>query len=70
MRVAIYFSLLSTFEWGWRDFNARGWLSRMQRYEYTLRGSAWLRTLSGLQALISLYLFVLWALTFFGSPFE
>jgi pentapeptide repeat protein len=68
--AAFYFSLLSAFAIGWREFNVGIWLTRIQRREYTLRATGWVRTVSGLQALMSVYLVALWVLTYFGRPFE
>jgi hypothetical protein len=68
--AALYFSVLSAFAIGWRELNVGTWITRIQRREYTLRATGWVRTVSGLQALISVYLVALWALTYFGRPFE
>ena len=65
-----YFSLLSAFSIGWRDINVGNWIARMQRREYVLRPTGWVRTVSGLQSLLSVYLLALWVLTYFGRPFE
>jgi hypothetical protein len=70
MRISLHFSLLSATTIGWRDFNLGNWISRLQRREYTLRATGWVRTLSGIQSLISVYLLALWVLTYFGRPFE
>ena len=43
---------------------------RLQRDEYALRGSGWVRTISGIQSLLSVYLLAMWALTQFGRLFE
>lgn len=67
---AFYFSLLSAFHIGWRDLNVGNWIARIQPREYTLRASGWVRTVSGIQSLISVYLLAIWALTYFGRPFE
>lgn len=69
-RIGLYFSLLSAFSIGWRDFNVGSWIARIQAQEYQIRGTGWVRTLSGVQSLISVYLLALWALTYFGRPFE
>jgi hypothetical protein len=66
----LYFSLISAFHIGWRDFNVGSWISRLQPREYTLHASGWLRTVSGAQSLISVFLLAIWALTYFGRPFE
>jgi uncharacterized protein YjbI with pentapeptide repeats len=68
--MAFYFSLLSAFQIGWRELNVGTWLSRVQSREYTLRATGWVRTVAGFQSLLSVYLLVLWALTYFGNPFE
>lgn len=67
---ALYFSLLSAFHIGWREFNVGIWLTRLQPHEYTLRATRWVRTVSGIQSLVSVYLIALWAVTYFGRPFQ
>jgi uncharacterized protein YjbI with pentapeptide repeats len=66
----LYFSLLSAFHIGWKDFNVGSWIARVQPREYTLSGSGWVRTVSGIQSLISVYLLAMAALSYFGRPFE
>jgi len=68
--IAIYFSLISAAQIGWRDLNVGNWISRIQPREYTLRATGWVRVVSGIQSLLSIYLLALWVLTYFGSPFE
>ena len=68
--MALYFSVLSAFAIGWRELNVGNWLTGIQRREYTLRGTGWVRTASGVQAVLSVYLIALWALTYFSRPFE
>lgn len=70
MKFAFMFSLLSAFQLGWRYLNVGSWLTRLQGKEYALRGSGWVRTLSGIQSLLSVYLLAMWALTQFGRLFE
>lgn len=67
---AAYFSLLSAFHIGFREFSVGTWISRLQRDEYTLRPVGWVRTVSGAQSLISVYLLAIWVLTYFGRPFQ
>lgn len=67
---ALYFSLLSAFHFGWRDLNPGTWLTRIQPSEFVLRGRGWVRVVSGLQSLASLYLIAMWILTYFGRPFQ
>ncbi|MCZ6604766.1 MAG: pentapeptide repeat-containing protein [Alphaproteobacteria bacterium] len=66
---ALHFSLASAFYIGWRDLNVGTWLSRLQSSDFTLRASGWVRVVSGLQSLLSVYLVAIWALTYFGRPF-
>jgi len=66
----LYFSVLSAFNIGWREFKVGNWIQRLQPKEYTLRATGWARTVSGVQALISVYLFAIWVLTYFGRPFD
>jgi Pentapeptide repeats (8 copies) len=68
--TAFYFSLLSAFNIGWREINVGNWLSRLQLHEYSLRATGWVRTVSGIQSLTSVYLVAIWVLTYFGRPFE
>jgi hypothetical protein len=35
-----------------------------------LRATGWVRTVAGIQSLLSVYLLALWVLTYFGRPFE
>jgi hypothetical protein len=68
--IGLYFSILSAFSLGWRELNVGTWIARVQPREYTLRPTGWVRTVSGIQSLLSVYLLALWVLTYFGRPFE
>lgn len=68
--LCFYFSILSAFRIGWREVNVGNWIARMQPREYTLRATGWVRTVSGVQSLISVYLLALSVLTYFGRPFD
>jgi len=67
---AVYFAVLSGFHIGWRDLNVGAWIARMQSKEFFLRGYGWVRVVSGIQSLVSVYLIAIWALTQFGRPFD
>ena len=67
---ALYFSLLSAFRIGWRGLNVGGWLTGLQPREYSLRARGWVRVVSGFQSIASVYLLAMWALTYFGRPFQ
>jgi hypothetical protein len=68
--LAAYFSLLSALRIGWGGLNFGIWISRMQPSEYALHATGWVRVVSGLQSLVSVYLVALTILTYFGTPFE
>ncbi len=70
VRWGLYFSLLSAFRIGWRELNVGSWLTQLQRREYALRAKGWVRVVSGVQSLVSVYHIAMWALTYFGRPFE
>ena len=65
--LAIYFSLLSAFRIGWHDLNFGTWFTRLQAREYLLKASGWVRVVSGVQSLLSVYLFGLWVIAMFGN---
>jgi hypothetical protein len=69
LRAAMFFSLMSTFNIGFRDINFGRWLRLLTKREYDLKAVGWARTVSGLQSLLSVYLIALWVLTYFGRPF-
>jgi uncharacterized protein YjbI with pentapeptide repeats len=68
--TGLYFSLLSAFNIGWHELNVGNWIQRLQADEYTLRATGWVRTVSGVQSLINIYLVAIWGLTYFGRPFD
>jgi hypothetical protein len=68
--LGLFFSLLSAFQIGWRELNVGNWITRLMPREYTLRATGWVRVVSGIQSLLSVYLLALWVLTYFGRPFE
>lgn len=66
---AIWFSVLSASKIGWRDLNLGSWFVNAQHDEYLLKATGWIRVVSGIQSLISVYLLALCILTYFGRPF-
>ncbi len=68
-RAALFFSLMSAFNLGFRDINFGRWLRMLTTREYDLKAVGWARTVSGFQSLLSVYLIALWVLTYFGRPF-
>lgn len=67
--TSMFFSLMSAFNIGFRDFNFGRWLRLLTPREFDIKAEGWLRTVAGLQSLISVYLIALWVLTYFGRPF-
>jgi hypothetical protein len=67
--LAVHVSLLSTFHIGFRELNVGVWITRLQRYDYTLQAVGWVRVVTGLQSLLSVYLIAMWLLSYFGKPF-
>jgi hypothetical protein len=65
-----YFSLLSAFQIGYKEFSVASWLTRAQPQEFSLGAVGWVRVISGAQSLLSVYLFAMWLLTYFGRPFQ
>jgi uncharacterized protein YjbI with pentapeptide repeats len=70
LRSAVYFSILSAFNIGFEAFNVGDWIRRVQAREYALQSTGWVRVVSGVQSLLSLYLLAIWVLTYFGRPFQ
>jgi uncharacterized protein YjbI with pentapeptide repeats len=68
--VAFSFSVTSAFAIGWHDLNFGTWIAQMWTREYRIRPTGWVRTVSGIQSLVSVYLLALWILTYFGQPFD
>jgi uncharacterized protein YjbI with pentapeptide repeats len=69
LRTAMFFSLMSAFNIGFRDINFGRWLRLLTKREYDLKAVGWARTVSGFQSLLSVYLIALWVLAYFGRPF-
>ena len=67
---AFQFSVASAFRIGWHELTVGSWLTALQLNDYSLAGTGWLRTVSGLQSLISVYLLAISLLTYFGRPFN
>jgi hypothetical protein len=69
LRAAMFFSMMSAFNIGFRDINFGRWLRLLTRREYDVKAVGWARTVSGFQSLLSVYLIALWVLSYFGRPF-
>ena len=69
IKTAVLFSVYSASEIGWGEFTIGDWLKRLQYKEYTLYSYGWVRTVSGIQSLVSTYLLAITILSYFGRPF-
>jgi hypothetical protein len=69
LRPAAYFSLISAANIGFEQFTPGDWIRRLQGREYSLEAVGWVRRVAGSQALLSVFLLAMWALTQFGRPF-
>ena len=70
LRLGLFFSLVSAFSLGLKELHLGNWISRLQKKEYILRPTGWVRTVAGIQSLISFFLLALWAFLYVGSIFE
>ena len=61
---AAWFSLLSAFQIGFREFSVGNWLTRVHPRQFTLEPTGWVRTVAGVQSLLSVYLLAMWVLTY------
>ncbi|KTD18760.1 IcmE/DotG protein [Legionella lansingensis] len=69
IRLALFFSFMSSFSIGWRGVNISNWISHLQAREYTLEGLGWVRVVAGIQAVMSAYLIILWLFAYFGLSY-
>ena len=67
---SLHFSLHSAFNIGWRELNIGNWLNRLQLHPYSYQATGWVRSVSGFQSLISVLLLAMWAISYFGRPFD
>ena len=65
----LWFSVLSAFHFGMQERSPSVWLARLQPRAYVLQPTGWVRSLAGVQALLSLYLLGLWLFATFWRPF-
>jgi uncharacterized protein YjbI with pentapeptide repeats len=70
LRIVCFFSLMSTFNIKFRDVDFGRWLRQLTTKEYDIKATGWARTVSGFQALLSVYFIALLLITYFGRPFE
>jgi hypothetical protein len=68
--TCLLFSVVSAFSIGYKEFTVGQWIGMLTTREYTLKAKGWVRTIAGVQAIVSVYLFALWLVAFFGDPFD
>ncbi len=68
--TATLFSMMSAFNIGFREVNLGRWIRLMQPREFDIKARGWLRVVSGLQSLTSVYLLALAILSHFGTLFD
>ena len=68
--TAMFFSLMSAFNIGFRDMNFGRWLRLLTRQPFDIKALGWVRVVAGWQSLVSGLMVALWLLTYFGRPFE
>jgi hypothetical protein len=70
MVVGLYVSLMSCFDSVWRAVGGKSLHCRILPCQHPIIGRRWIRILTGIQTMISLYLIGLWLVICFGRPFE
>lgn len=68
--VSLLFSLMSAFNIKFKDIDFGRWLRLLMTKEYDIKATGIARTVSGIQALLSVYLIALLIVTYFARPFE
>lgn len=68
--AAAQFSLMNVFNLRVQWLEAGTWLRMIQARPIEFEPIGWVRTLAGIQSLVSMYLLALSLLTYFGRPFE
>lgn len=68
--TAFFFSLMSAFNLGIKDFDLGRWIRMLSRREFDLRPKGWARTISGIQSLVALMFLALFVYSVFGHPFS
>lgn len=69
VRVAV-FTVVSAFSIGRDEINIAAWVLRVLPHEVRFRARGAIRVLSGVHAILSFYLFILWVLLYLKNPFE
>ncbi len=61
--------MLSAFHSGWGELSVGNWIARLPPRPYRLQPTGWMRTVSGIQSLLSADVLALGALSYLGQPF-
>jgi uncharacterized protein YjbI with pentapeptide repeats len=65
----LYLSVLAAFNIGWQGLNLRAWIIKLQPKYFEVEGKGWPRVVTGVQALFSVYMLVMFVLSYFGRSF-
>ena len=68
LALALYVSFHSAFHFGWSELKVSNRAVRILKCENTLSATGWVRIVSGMQSVISLYLVLMWLMVYFGNP--
>ncbi len=69
VRTAALFSLMSTFNIGFRELNFGRWIRLLQRREFDIKATFTMRSVSGMQSLLSVGFLALSLFSYFSTPF-
>jgi uncharacterized protein YjbI with pentapeptide repeats len=70
MLTALNFSFRNMLNLKFQWLDAAAWIRLLQRRDFELEGVGWVRTVAGMQSLVSLYLIAMSILTYFSNPFD
>jgi hypothetical protein len=70
VKAGIVFSSRSALNLGFREVDVGRWLRLLTRHQFEMQAVGRIRTVAGIESIVSVYLLALWLLTYFGRPFE
>jgi uncharacterized protein YjbI with pentapeptide repeats len=68
-RYCLVFSMMNATNISFREFNFSRWLYLLFTEDVNIRPTGWIRPISAFQSIISLFLLILFLLSYFGRPF-
>lgn len=70
IKIAVNYSLYCSLRFGFRDLDVANWVNTLKKYKYEFHARGRIKTLGGVQSLLSLYLLALYVLCIFDNPFS